>query len=77
MYRLRRSSHPEFDAWRWNQYWVELDSVVEFKRKVYKQALTELSRLLKTDPCPNTAYEKNSMTKGNGGILTNQLELNE
>jgi putative (di)nucleoside polyphosphate hydrolase len=52
MFRLRRSSHPEFDAWRWNQYWVELDSVVEFKRKVYKQALTELSRLLKTDPYP-------------------------
>ena len=41
-----KSTHPEFDAWRWNQYWVELDSVVEFKRKVYKQALTELSALL-------------------------------
>jgi len=74
---LRRSSHPEFDAWRWNQYWVELDSVVEFKRKVYKQALTELSRLLKTDPYPNTGYDRDSVTKGTGGILTDQLELNE
>jgi len=43
---LRTSANPEFDAWRWNQYWVELESVVEFKRKVYQQALTELSRLL-------------------------------
>ena len=43
---LRNSANPEFDAWRWNQYWVELESVVEFKRKVYQQALTELARLL-------------------------------
>ena len=43
---LRASSHPEFDAWRWNDYWVPLDSVIEFKRGVYEQALTELSRFL-------------------------------
>jgi len=46
---LRKSPHPEFDAWRWNQYWVELDSVVEFKRQVYRQALLELSRLVGRD----------------------------
>lgn len=39
---LRASSHPEFDAWRWNDYWVPLDSVIEFKREVYKLALNEL-----------------------------------
>ena len=39
---LRASEHPEFDAWRWNDYWVPLDSVIEFKREVYKQALNEL-----------------------------------
>ena len=31
---------PEFDAWRWNDYWVPLDVVVEFKRGVYEMALT-------------------------------------
>lgn len=41
---LRASNHPEFDAWRWSRYWVELDLVIEFKRNVYQQALTELSR---------------------------------
>ncbi len=44
--QLRASEHPEFDAWRWNQYWVPLDSVIEFKREVYRAALTELSRHL-------------------------------
>jgi putative (di)nucleoside polyphosphate hydrolase len=36
----------EFDAWRWHDYWVPLDVVIEFKREVYQQALQELSRFL-------------------------------
>lgn len=43
---LRRCDKPEFDAWRWSQYWVPLDGVVEFKRGVYYQALSELCRYL-------------------------------
>lgn len=44
---LRATDHPEFDAWRWNEYWVPLDAVIEFKRDVYQLALTELSRFLR------------------------------
>ena len=44
---LRASERPEFDAWRWNHYWVPLDSVIEFKRDVYRQALSELAKYLK------------------------------
>ena len=44
--RLRATAHPEFDAWRWNEYWVPLDAVIEFKREVYQQALQELSRFV-------------------------------
>ncbi|HVE89480.1 MAG TPA: RNA pyrophosphohydrolase, partial [Burkholderiaceae bacterium] len=44
--RLRASAHPEFDAWRWHNYWVPLDAVIEFKREVYQQALLELSRFV-------------------------------
>ncbi|MDR1662551.1 MAG: RNA pyrophosphohydrolase [Azoarcus sp.] len=43
---LRSSAHPEFDAWRWSDYWVPLEAVIEFKRGVYRLALTELSRML-------------------------------
>ncbi len=46
---LRASEHPEFDAWRWHEYWVPLDSVIEFKRDVYAQALNELARYLNRD----------------------------
>ncbi len=43
---LRATTHPEFDAWRWHDYWVPLETVIEFKRDVYQQALLELSRFV-------------------------------
>jgi putative (di)nucleoside polyphosphate hydrolase len=47
---LRLTDHPEFDAWRWHDYWVPLDVVIEFKRDVYQRALQELSRFLTSSP---------------------------
>ena len=47
--RLRASGHPEFDAWRWHDYWVPLETVIDFKRDVYRQALIELFRYLQAD----------------------------
>ena len=49
---LRASEKPEFDAWRWHEYWVPLEAVIEFKRDVYQQALTELHRFLASDRRP-------------------------
>jgi putative (di)nucleoside polyphosphate hydrolase len=46
---LRASGHPEFDAWRWSEYWVPLESVIEFKRDVYRLALNELVTYLDRD----------------------------
>lgn len=43
---LRASSRPEFDAWRWHHYWIPLESVIEFKRDVYRLALNELAGFL-------------------------------
>jgi putative (di)nucleoside polyphosphate hydrolase len=47
--KLRASGHPEFDAWRWHEYWVPLETVIDFKREVYRQALIELHRYLLAD----------------------------
>jgi putative (di)nucleoside polyphosphate hydrolase len=44
---LRACEKPEFDAWRWNDYWVPMESVVDFKRDVYQKALSELARYLR------------------------------
>lgn len=44
--RFNSCPSPEFDAWRWVDYWQPLDEIVRFKREVYRQALTELEPLL-------------------------------
>ena len=49
--RLDLSARPEFDCWRWVQYWQPVREVVFFKREVYKRALTELAPLLEEICC--------------------------
>ncbi len=44
--RLDLSEKPEFDEWRWVDYWQPLKEIVFFKRQVYKKALQELERAL-------------------------------
>ncbi len=51
-FRLDASHSPEFDGWRWVDYWQPVDEVVFFKRKVYKLALQELAPLLFPDGLP-------------------------
>ena len=38
---------PEFDDWQWQNYWYPLQHVIGFKRRVYLQALKELSKKLR------------------------------
>jgi len=67
---LRATDHPEFDAWRWNDYWVPLDAVVEFKRGVYEMALTELARYLPRNDSRNRYLRSNSRGRDqDGGAL--------
>lgn len=40
---LDLSKRPEFEHWRWVDFWHPIDEVVDFKRQVYEQALSELS----------------------------------
>ena len=35
-------ARPEFDDWRWVSYWHPLHCVVDFKREVYRSALSDL-----------------------------------
>jgi len=44
--RLDASDTPEFDDWRWVDYWQPLAEVIFFKRAVYREALSELAPLL-------------------------------
>ncbi len=43
---LNANNKPEFDDWRWVNYWYPVDKVVAFKRKVYQKALEHFSPLV-------------------------------
>jgi putative (di)nucleoside polyphosphate hydrolase len=55
MVSLDLCDKPEFDHWRWVDYWHPLSEVVAFKRNVYRQALDELAPLLFPDGVPKIA----------------------
>jgi putative (di)nucleoside polyphosphate hydrolase len=44
-FRFDVTAEPEFDRWRWVDYWQPIREVIYFKRTVYTQALHELGRL--------------------------------
>ena len=70
---LRATDHPEFDAWRWNDYWVPLDAVVEFKRGVYEMALTELSRYLPRHDQRNRFLRQGSRLRDPTGLIPHSI----
>ena len=37
---------PEFDAWRWVDYWMPLEQVIEFKKDVYQKVLDEFASVV-------------------------------
>jgi putative (di)nucleoside polyphosphate hydrolase len=57
---------PEFDHWRWVEYWEPLKDVVYFKRNVYRKAMMELGAMLLPDSVPVNAEGYLSHT-GNSG----------
>ena len=46
---LAVSKKPEFDDWRWIDYWAPAKQVVGFKRNVYETALKQLAPYLFPD----------------------------
>ena len=50
--RFDRSETPEFDGWRWVDYWYPMREVVFFKRDVYRRALQELSEFFPEESRP-------------------------
>ena len=45
-FRFDMTAEPEFDRWRWVDYWQPIREVIYFKRAVYTRALHELGESL-------------------------------
>jgi putative (di)nucleoside polyphosphate hydrolase len=53
--RLDLTEKPEFDGWRWVDYWYPAEHVVNFKREVYLRALHHLAPVARdhaSEPLP-------------------------
>jgi putative (di)nucleoside polyphosphate hydrolase len=50
--RFDVTSQPEFDSWRWVDYWSPVREVIYFKRPVYVRALEELGQQAFPDGLP-------------------------
>ncbi len=50
--RVDRSATPEFDRWRWVEFWRPVNEVIYFKRRVYARALHELGPHVYPDGLP-------------------------
>jgi putative (di)nucleoside polyphosphate hydrolase len=55
--RLDITETPEFDGWRWVDFWDPLQHVVTFKRTVYGQALGHLAPLARGVAGPHAVPE--------------------
>ncbi|MCH8335601.1 MAG: RNA pyrophosphohydrolase [Proteobacteria bacterium] len=50
--RVDCSETPEFDRWRWVEFWRPVNDVIYFKRRVYARALHELGPHVYPDGLP-------------------------
>jgi putative (di)nucleoside polyphosphate hydrolase len=50
--RFDATDQPEFEGWRWVDYWTPVREVIYFKRAVYVRALDELARSAFPDDPP-------------------------
>ena len=50
--RFDSTATPEFDRWRWVDYWQPVKEVIYFKRPVYVRALHELAAVARPDGLP-------------------------
>lgn len=64
--RLDAGEKPEFDSWRWVDFWEPLREVVFFKRDVYRRALNELGPLLFPDGPPSPQPRLHDGRRRNG-----------
>jgi putative (di)nucleoside polyphosphate hydrolase len=61
--RFDATTTPEFEQWRWVDYWSPVREVVYFKRRVYVRALHDLAQYAFGDALPDYPDWWDSVTK--------------
>jgi putative (di)nucleoside polyphosphate hydrolase len=75
-FRFDSTGEPEFERWRWVDYWTPVREVIFFKRAVYARALDELARAAFPNDPPAlpewSEQEKNlrNLARRRGGVTS-------
>ena len=85
--QLDCSDTPEFDRWRWVEYWRPVTEVIYFKRRVYARALHELGPHLYPQGLPprprwwpkrwRAAFDKDTARSGRNGASSDSEKLDD
>lgn len=59
--RLDRAENPEFDEYRWVDFWYPARHVVHFKRGVYRRALTHFESTIDPAEFPSLATQQQAV----------------
>jgi putative (di)nucleoside polyphosphate hydrolase len=78
--RLDATGEPEFDRWRWVDYWQPVKEVIYFKRPVYVKALHELAAIARPGGLPpyppwwsrHTRQRRPAARAEQGGVSTDK-----
>lgn len=74
--RLDLTDKPEFDSWRWVDFWYPMAHVVTFKRSVYARALNHLAPYARAvagvDAVPHPDSELAPVMTGRPALLGNR-----
>lgn len=62
--RLDLGEKPEFDFWRWVDWWEPVHQVVAFKRTVYERALEQLAPLMLGERAAPTMVTRGMADRG-------------
>jgi putative (di)nucleoside polyphosphate hydrolase len=72
-FRFDATASPEFDQWRWVDYWQPIREVVYFKRAVYSEVLHEFGPMVfprGLPPCPAWGRKRRRVRRGSAVAST-------
>jgi putative (di)nucleoside polyphosphate hydrolase len=74
--RLDATEHPEFDVYRWVDFWYPANNVIAFKRRVYQRALRHLEPLVPAfrDEGFDNGDDKRNEGGGQNGSLSSKTD---
>jgi putative (di)nucleoside polyphosphate hydrolase len=68
--RFDQCEKPEFDHWKWVNYWKPISEIIFFKKRVYQRVLEEFRPIVVPDKTHKSKIDQSAKKSGNNGNST-------